>query len=98
MTITHVLETADVDIAYDVRGPLPTADGRPPLFMIGQPMDASGFATLASYFPDRSLLHWRRGGSPDPGWIRVGTGQRYRASSSNAMRTRSRKSRSAVIA
>src|SRR5215475_2016640 len=56
MTITHLLETANVDIAYDVRGPLPTADGRPPLFMIGQPMDASGFSTLASYFPDRTVV------------------------------------------
>jgi pimeloyl-ACP methyl ester carboxylesterase len=56
MTTTHVLETAQVDIAYDVRGPLPTADGRPPLFMIGQPMDASGFATLASHFPDRTVV------------------------------------------
>jgi pimeloyl-ACP methyl ester carboxylesterase len=56
MTIRRVLETADVDIAYDVRGPLPAADGRPPLFMIGQPMDASGFATLASYFPDRTVI------------------------------------------
>ncbi|HWC26830.1 MAG TPA: alpha/beta hydrolase, partial [Solirubrobacteraceae bacterium] len=34
----------------------PTADGRPPLFMIGQPMDASGFATLASHFPDRTVV------------------------------------------
>jgi pimeloyl-ACP methyl ester carboxylesterase len=56
MTTTHVLETAEVDIAYDVHGPLPTADGRPPLFMIGQPMDASGFTTLASYFPDRTVV------------------------------------------
>jgi pimeloyl-ACP methyl ester carboxylesterase len=56
MTIRRVLETADVDIAYDVRGPLSAADGRPPLFMIGQPMDASGFATLASYFPDRTVI------------------------------------------
>ncbi|HZN77933.1 MAG TPA: alpha/beta hydrolase [Micromonosporaceae bacterium] len=53
---THTLETAGADIAYDVRGPLPTADGRPPLFMIGQPMDASGFATLASYFADRTVV------------------------------------------
>ena len=45
MTTMHVLETAEVDIAYDVDGPLPPADGRPPLFMIGQPMDATGFAT-----------------------------------------------------
>jgi pimeloyl-ACP methyl ester carboxylesterase len=56
MTTTHTLPTAEVDIAYDVYGPLPTADGRPPLFMIGQPMDASGFATLASHFPDRTVV------------------------------------------
>src|SRR5256884_2912634 len=56
MTMTHVLETAEVDIAYDVRGPLPTADGRPPLFRTGQPMEASGFATLASLFPDRTVI------------------------------------------
>jgi pimeloyl-ACP methyl ester carboxylesterase len=56
MTTTLILETADADIAYDVRGPLPTADGRPPLFMIGQPMDASGFTTLASHFPDRTVV------------------------------------------
>src|SRR5690348_10471110 len=53
---THKLETAEADIVYDVRGPLPTADGRPPLFMIGQPMDAGGFRTLASYFPDRTVI------------------------------------------
>jgi pimeloyl-ACP methyl ester carboxylesterase len=56
MTTTHTLETAEADIVYDVRGPLPTADGRPPLFMIAQPMDATGFATLASYFPDRTVV------------------------------------------
>jgi pimeloyl-ACP methyl ester carboxylesterase len=56
MTTTRVLETAEVDIAYDVHGPLPTADGRPPLFMIGQPMEAGGFATLASHFPDRTVV------------------------------------------
>src|SRR5919199_5600916 len=56
MTTTHILETAGADIAYDVHGPLPTADGRPPLFMIGQPMTASGFATLASHFPDRTVV------------------------------------------
>ena len=56
MTTTHILETAEADIVYDVRGPLPTADGRPPLFMIAQPMDAGGFATLASYFPDRTVV------------------------------------------
>src|SRR5436190_10622967 len=56
MTMTHMLETDEVDLTYDVRGPLPTADGRPPLFMIGQPMEAGGFATLASHFPDRTVI------------------------------------------
>jgi pimeloyl-ACP methyl ester carboxylesterase len=56
MTTTHILETAEADIAYDVGGPLPTADGRPPLFMIAQPMDARGFATLASHFSDRTVV------------------------------------------
>jgi pimeloyl-ACP methyl ester carboxylesterase len=56
MTTTHTLQTAEADIAYDVHGPLPTAEGRPPLFMIAQPMDASGFAALASHFPDRTVV------------------------------------------
>jgi pimeloyl-ACP methyl ester carboxylesterase len=53
---TRTLETADAGIVYDVEGPLPSADGRPPLLMIGQPMDAGGFRTLASYFPDRTVV------------------------------------------
>jgi pimeloyl-ACP methyl ester carboxylesterase len=56
MTTTHTLRTPEADIAYDVHGPLPRADGRPPLFMIGQPMTASGFTTLASLFPDRTVI------------------------------------------
>jgi pimeloyl-ACP methyl ester carboxylesterase len=56
MTTTHMLETNQAEIAYDVRGPLPTADGRPPLFMIGQPMTAGGFGTLASHFSDRTVI------------------------------------------
>jgi len=55
-TTTHTLDTGDAQIAYDVHGPLPTADGRPPLMMIGQPMTASGFSTLASYLPDRTVV------------------------------------------
>ena len=53
---THTLETTGADIVYDVRGTLPTADGRPPLLMIGQPMGASGFGALASHFPDRTVV------------------------------------------
>ncbi|HEX5331275.1 MAG TPA: alpha/beta hydrolase [Cellulomonas sp.] len=53
---TRTLEVPDATLTYDVRGPLPPADGAPPLLLIGQPMDASGFATLASYFPDRTVV------------------------------------------
>ncbi|MEU6767727.1 alpha/beta hydrolase [Streptomyces sp. NPDC046853] len=53
---THTLTTAGADLVYDVRGPLPTTDGRPPLFMIGQPMDATGFAALAARFPERTVI------------------------------------------
>jgi hypothetical protein len=52
----QLLETPEADLVYDIHGPLPTADGRPPLVMIGQPMDARGFTTLASYFPDRTVI------------------------------------------
>ena len=53
---TKTLQTPEADLVYDVHGPLPTTGGRPPLVMIGQPMDAGGFATLASYFPDRTVV------------------------------------------
>jgi len=53
---THTLSTDGAEIVYDVHGPLPTADGRPPLVMIGQPMDASGFTRLASHLPDRTVV------------------------------------------
>jgi pimeloyl-ACP methyl ester carboxylesterase len=55
-TTTTTLKTAEAEIAYDVHGPVPTADGRPLLFMIGQPMTASGFDALASHFPDRTVV------------------------------------------
>jgi pimeloyl-ACP methyl ester carboxylesterase len=53
---TEKLETPEVDLVYDVHGPLPTAGGRPPLFMIGQPMDATGFGALRSHFPERTVI------------------------------------------
>jgi pimeloyl-ACP methyl ester carboxylesterase len=53
---THTLKGPGANLVYDLHGPLPTADGRPPLFMIGQPMTAAGFATLASYLPDRTVI------------------------------------------
>jgi pimeloyl-ACP methyl ester carboxylesterase len=53
---THTLHLADVDLVYDVHGPLPTADGRAPLVLIGQPMDASGFGALVVQLPDRTTV------------------------------------------
>ena len=53
---TRTLRTDGAEIVYDVHGPLPAADGRPPLFMLGQPMDASGFTALISYLPDRTVV------------------------------------------
>lgn len=53
---TNTLKTDEADIVYDVYGPVPSTDGRPLLFMIGQPMDASGFTTLASHFGDRTVV------------------------------------------
>ena len=53
---THTLELDGVDLVYDVHGPLPIADGRPPLVLIGQPMDASGFSALVAQLTDRTMV------------------------------------------
>ncbi|MEU5994415.1 alpha/beta hydrolase [Spirillospora sp. NPDC047418] len=54
--MTTTLETPEADLVYDVHGPQPAAGGRPPLVMIGQPMDATGFRTLASHLSDRTVV------------------------------------------
>ncbi|RSM37699.1 alpha/beta hydrolase [Amycolatopsis balhimycina DSM 5908] len=56
MTTTHTLDTPEAGIVYDVHGPAPAESPRPPLLMIGQPMTAEGFSTLASYFPERTVV------------------------------------------
>ena len=56
MAETKVLSVDGAEIVYDVYGPLPPADGRPVLLMIGQPMDASGFRALAPRFGDRTVV------------------------------------------
>ncbi|MDO9352417.1 MAG: hypothetical protein Q7T55_01895, partial [Solirubrobacteraceae bacterium] len=58
MTDTHFLDRDLARLAYDVDGPLPPADGRRPLVMIGQPMTASGFATLTALLPDRTVVRY----------------------------------------
>ena len=57
---TCTLATAEADIVYDVQGPLPTADGRPPLVHDRQPMDASGFRADWRGYGTSSALHRRR--------------------------------------
>lgn len=55
---TETLATPDVDLVYDVREPSDGSAGRPPLLMAGHPMDAGGFTTLASFFPDRAVVSY----------------------------------------
>ncbi|GAB7039335.1 MULTISPECIES: alpha/beta fold hydrolase [Catenuloplanes] len=55
-TQTRTLAVPGAELAYDVRGPLPTTDGRPVLLMIGQPMTADGFEALAGHFTDRTVV------------------------------------------
>jgi pimeloyl-ACP methyl ester carboxylesterase len=64
-TTTATLTTATIDtdgatIAYDVRhADVPGT----PLMLIGSPMAAAGFATLASHFPDRTVVTYDPRGS-----------------------------------
>lgn len=53
---TRTLDTEDAHLVYDVRGPLPTADGQPPLVLIGSPMGAGGFGSLAAHLTDRTVV------------------------------------------
>ncbi|SDD77621.1 alpha/beta fold hydrolase [Auraticoccus monumenti] len=53
---THTLSTDGAELVYDVNGPLPPADNRPPLLLVGQPMDASGFRALVAGLPDRTTV------------------------------------------
>jgi pimeloyl-ACP methyl ester carboxylesterase len=62
MTIeTRHLRTDGATIAWDVRRP-DTITDHAPLVMIGQPMTAEGFGTLASYFPDRFVVTYDQRG------------------------------------
>ena len=52
-TTTRTLEAPGATLTYDVR-PGPT--GSPALFLIGSPMGAGGFGTLAGHFTDRTVI------------------------------------------
>jgi pimeloyl-ACP methyl ester carboxylesterase len=50
---THTLDAPGATITYDVRGTLGTGT---PLLIIGSPMGADGFTTLAGLVPDRPVI------------------------------------------
>src|SRR5918995_419089 len=51
---THTLDVPGAVLTYDVRANDSSAE--PVLLMIGSPMGAAGFGTLASYFSDRTVV------------------------------------------
>ena len=51
---TRTLDAPGATITCDVRRNETTTE--PPLFILGSPMAASGFVTLASHFPDRTVI------------------------------------------
>ena len=50
---THTLAVEGATLAYDVRR---AVSSEPPLFLIGSPMGAGGFTTLAGHFDDRTVV------------------------------------------
>jgi pimeloyl-ACP methyl ester carboxylesterase len=52
---THTLDVPNATVSYDVREAEPRS-AEPVLLMIGSPMDASGFTTLAGHFPERTVV------------------------------------------
>jgi pimeloyl-ACP methyl ester carboxylesterase len=58
---TRTLEVPGATLAYDIRSG--RSAGAPPLFIIGLPMAAAGFGTLASHFTDRTVMTYDPRGS-----------------------------------
>ncbi len=54
--ITQSIERPGATITYDVRGDLAAPGQHPVRFVLGSPMDASGFGTLASHLTDRVVV------------------------------------------
>lgn len=55
MRTSHTLDLGDAVLAYDRHEPTTPGDHRP-LLMIGAPMTAEGFGTLAGFFTDRLVV------------------------------------------
>jgi pimeloyl-ACP methyl ester carboxylesterase len=60
---TYTLEAPGAVLHYDVRDTGGGAAGHPCLLLIGSPMGASGFASLAEQFPDRTVVTYDPRGS-----------------------------------
>jgi pimeloyl-ACP methyl ester carboxylesterase len=58
---TRTLEVLGATLSYDVREG--TGGDDPALFLVGSPMGAAGFETLASHFPDRTIVTYDPRGS-----------------------------------
>ena len=52
---TETLSAPVAELRYDIREP-ESPSGAPPLLLIGSPMSAGGFPTLAGHFPDRTVV------------------------------------------
>jgi pimeloyl-ACP methyl ester carboxylesterase len=59
--ITKTLDVPGATLTYDVRPNDQSTE--PALFLIGSPMGAAGFTTLASHFPDRTIVTYDPRGS-----------------------------------
>jgi pimeloyl-ACP methyl ester carboxylesterase len=58
---SHTLDVPGATLTYDVRRSEGTTE--PPLFLIGSPMAAAGFGTLAGHFADRTVVTYDPRGS-----------------------------------
>ena len=58
---SHTIEVPGAVLTYDIREN--EASAEPPLMLIGTPMGASGFTTLAGYFTDRTVVTYDPAGS-----------------------------------
>jgi pimeloyl-ACP methyl ester carboxylesterase len=63
---THTLDVPGAVLTYDIRPG--RASNELPLMLIGSPMGASGFATLASHFPDRTVITYDPRGAERSVW------------------------------
>jgi pimeloyl-ACP methyl ester carboxylesterase len=58
---THTLDAPGATLTYDIRRNASSTE--PPLFLIGSPMGAAGFGTLAGHFGDRTVVTYDPRGS-----------------------------------